>query len=60
MERFAIKVAKLLNPFMRGKLKDYQTIEASDIAKALVNCALSPEKGHFIHLSSSIKLLANK
>lgn len=60
VERFFVGLAKLLHPLMRGKLKDYQAIEASDIAKALVNCTLSPDKGHFIHLSSTIKLLANK
>lgn len=43
-EFFGIIMSKFLNPFLRGKLKKYRSIEAEKIAQAMINLANNKPK----------------
>jgi uncharacterized protein YbjT (DUF2867 family) len=58
MERFAIKLMKVIDPLLGGGLKKYRSIPAETVARAMYNQSLKYEEGVFIHSSDKIKLLA--
>ncbi len=49
---------KLINPFLRGKLKKYKPIKAKDIAKAMVNISKFKETKKYYY-SGEIKKIGN-
>lgn len=57
-ERFGMKLAKLINPFLIGRLRKYRSISANVVAKAMLNQALKNNDGIFIYPSDQIKKLA--
>lgn len=56
-ERFFSKLAKVMNPVFRGKLKKYKPTEATLIARAMLNAALKEENGVHIYEPDDIRLL---
>ncbi|RYE30674.1 MAG: nucleoside-diphosphate sugar epimerase [Sphingobacteriaceae bacterium] len=57
-ERLGIKIFRLINLFLIGKLKKYRSISAADVAKAMLNQSLKESSGIFIYPSDQIKQLA--
>lgn len=55
LESIAQKVSPLLNIFLRGRLKNYQSIAAHTVASAMVNLALSNKQGTHIYQTQEIK-----
>jgi uncharacterized protein YbjT (DUF2867 family) len=58
-EKIGLVVMKVMNPLLIGSLKNYKSIRASDIAKALVNSAIIQKSGTTVYLSDEIKKLAS-
>lgn len=58
-EGFGIFAAKLIEPFLLGKLKKYAGIEAADVAEALIKLANSNKKGDYKIESDELKKMAN-
>jgi uncharacterized protein YbjT (DUF2867 family) len=59
-EKIGLAVMKFFNPVMAGSFKHYKTIQASDIAKALVKSVVNKKTGTTIYLSGEIKDLASE
>lgn len=57
-ERLGMRFAKLINPFLIGKLKKYRSIAAVDVALAMLNQSLKNQTGVFTYPSDQIKQLA--
>ncbi|MGI4729633.1 MAG: NAD(P)H-binding protein [Janthinobacterium lividum] len=57
-ERFGMKLAKLINLFLIGRLRKFQSISAAVVAKAMLNQSLKTNSGIFIYPSDQIKKLA--
>ncbi|MGF7078693.1 NAD(P)H-binding protein [Mucilaginibacter sp. UYCu711] len=55
LERIAVLVMKIINPFLIGRLKKYKAIQASDVAKAMYKQSLKNKRGVFIYTSDKIK-----
>ncbi len=51
-------VMKVIDPLLFGSAKNYRSIRATDIAKALVKCVIVQKKGAAIYLSDEVKKLA--
>jgi uncharacterized protein YbjT (DUF2867 family) len=58
-EKIGLVVMKVMNPLLMGSLKNYKSIKASDIAKALVNSVIIQKSGATVYLSDEIKKLAS-
>lgn len=60
--RFGEDIAKIISPvlnfLMQGKLKNYRSIQASDVASAMVNVALTARSGVFKYKTQEIKTLS--
>jgi uncharacterized protein YbjT (DUF2867 family) len=54
-EKIGLAVMRFFNPILMGSLKHYKTIQASDIAKALVKSVTFKKVGNTIYLSGEIK-----
>lgn len=48
----------IINLFLVGKLKDYRSIEAKDIASAMINVSISAQTGTYMYQTQLIKELA--
>lgn len=57
-ERLGMKIAKLINPFLIGRLRKYRSIPAVVVAKAMLNQSLKSNTGIFTYLSNHIKTLS--
>ncbi|MGI4803668.1 MAG: NAD(P)H-binding protein [Janthinobacterium lividum] len=57
-ERLGMKLAKLINLFLIGSLRKFQSISAAVVAKAMLNQSLKNNSGIFIYPSDQIKKLA--
>jgi uncharacterized protein YbjT (DUF2867 family) len=57
-ERFAMGLAKWIDPLLIGNLKKYRSINAETVAKAMVNQSLKNSSGIFTYPSEQIKKLA--
>ncbi|RYE33510.1 MAG: oxidoreductase [Sphingobacteriaceae bacterium] len=57
-ERLIMKIARLINPFLIGRLKKYRSIPAVVVAKAMLNQSLKNNAGIFTYPSDQIKKLA--
>jgi uncharacterized protein YbjT (DUF2867 family) len=58
LESIGLVFIKILNPFLIGKLKKYKGIEASILAKAMLNTSLKNDLGIHTYTSDKIKTLA--
>jgi uncharacterized protein YbjT (DUF2867 family) len=58
LEKIALLIMRLINPLLMGRLKKYQTIDASIIAKAMINESIKNKRGIFVLESDKIKELA--
>lgn len=57
-ERLAIKVMRIINPLLVGRLKNYRSIKVADIASAMVETSISNKSGIFVYATEQIKTLA--
>jgi len=57
-ERAGIVAARALSFALAGPLARYRTIEAGDVARAMVAAALSPETGIHVHEGADLRRLA--
>ncbi|MGZ3754856.1 MAG: oxidoreductase [Mucilaginibacter sp.] len=55
MERIAIVMMAILNPFLIGSLRKYRSIPAETVAKAMYKQSLQKKKGVHIYTSDKIK-----
>ena len=55
MERIAVALMTLLNPFLLGRLRKYRSIPAETVAKAMYKQSLQKKKGVHIYTSDKIK-----
>lgn len=58
MEKIAQIIYPIFNVLLIGKLKDYQSIQAKDIASAMINVSLASKTGEYIYQTQQIKELA--
>lgn len=58
LEKIALKIMRLINPLLLGSLKKYKTIDASVVAKAMINESIKNKRGIFVIESDKIKELA--
>ena len=58
LEKLVLGFVKILSPFLIGKLKKFKGIEASILAKAMLNTSLKSELGIHTYTSDIIKTLA--
>ena len=58
MEKFSQIIYPLLNVLLIGKWKDYRSIQAKDVASAMINVALKNKEGVHIYQTQLIKELA--
>jgi uncharacterized protein YbjT (DUF2867 family) len=58
LEHIMQKLSPILDFFLFGSTRDYKSIRAETIAKAMVNTALSEKTGFHIYKPSEIKELA--
>jgi len=57
-ERFFLGLMKLINPLLVGSLRNYRSIPAETVARAMFNESIKKQEGVFIHSSEKITLLA--
>jgi len=57
-ERFFLGLMKLINPLLVGSLRNYRSIPAETVARAMFNESIKKQEGVFVHSSEKIKLLA--
>ena len=57
-ERFGKRLAKLIDPFLIGRLRKYRSISAAVVAKAMLNQSLKNNAGIYTYPSDQIKKLA--
>lgn len=57
LERIAIGFMNVIDPFLFGNSKKYQTIPAQTVAQAMYNESIKNKEGVFIYPSDKIKLL---
>ncbi len=57
-ERFAVSLAKWVDPLLLGRFKKYRSIPAETVAKAMLNQSLKNNSGIFTYPSDQIKKLA--
>lgn len=55
MERIAIGLMTVINPFLFGRLRKYRSIPAETVAKAMYKQSLQKKKGVHIYTSDKIK-----
>jgi uncharacterized protein YbjT (DUF2867 family) len=58
LENIMIPIMKVINNILIGSLKKYQTIDAEEVAKAMINQSNKNKKGIFVLESDKIKELA--
>lgn len=58
LERFTIKLMRIINPLLTGSLKNYRSIKASTVASAIVNASIINQIGLFIYPTEQIKKIA--
>lgn len=56
-ERIAKAAMKIIDPFLIGSLKNYRSIPAETVARAMYKQSLNNKEGVFIHRSDQIKQL---
>ena len=49
LERIAMMLAPLVNPFLHGKRRKFRAIEAETVARAIIALAHEKAGGHFVH-----------
>lgn len=54
-ERLMIRIMRLLNPLLRGRLKKYRSIRVTAVARAMLNKSLQPDPGNRIYTSDQIQ-----
>ncbi|MGB6151156.1 MAG: nucleoside-diphosphate sugar epimerase, partial [Pricia sp.] len=59
-EKIGLSLMKIVQPLFVGKLKQYKTIRADTIAKAMIHLANTKGRSKTIITSDEIKVLANK
>jgi len=57
-ELFFLGLMKLINPLLIGSLRNYRSIPAETVARAMFNESIKKQEGVFVHSSEKIKLLA--
>jgi uncharacterized protein YbjT (DUF2867 family) len=57
VERFFLRLIKLIDPLLTGSLKKYRSIPAGVVARAMFNESIKKQEGVFVHPSDKIKLL---
>ena len=57
-ERFFLGLTKLINPLLVGSLRNYRSIPAETVARAMFNESIKKQEGVFVHSSEKITLLA--
>jgi uncharacterized protein YbjT (DUF2867 family) len=58
LEKIMLPIWKLINPLLLGPFENYRSIQASDVAKAMINQSKKELKGIFTYPSKQIKELA--
>lgn len=58
LEKIMLPIMKLINPLLLGPFENYRSIQASDVAKAMINQSKKELKGIFTYPSKQIKELA--
>jgi uncharacterized protein YbjT (DUF2867 family) len=58
LEKIMLPIMKLINPILLGPFENYRSIQASDVAKAMINQSKKELKGVFTYPSKQIKELA--
>lgn len=58
-EKIGKILMQVLNPLLLGSLKKYRSIEAADVAKAMLNIAAKGEPGKHVYLSDAIQRIAD-
>jgi uncharacterized protein YbjT (DUF2867 family) len=58
-EKVGLGIMKVFDPLLFGSMRNYRSIKAVDIAKALVKCVIIQKKGATIYLSDEIKKILN-
>lgn len=53
-ERLAMIASPILNPLLGGKWRAYRAIDARDVARAALYCAMRPARGRFVHDNDAI------
>jgi uncharacterized protein YbjT (DUF2867 family) len=59
-ERIAQGAQFVFDPLLRGNLSKYRSIDAAQVARAILACAMTPETGIFVHQYREIQALAAK
>jgi uncharacterized protein YbjT (DUF2867 family) len=59
MEKIGVMAMKVVNPFLFGGAKKYRSIEAEDVAKAMIAQSLKQLKGTFYYESDQIQQIAD-
>lgn len=58
LEKTMLPIIKFINPFLMGSFKNYRSIKALDVAKAMINQSKKELNGVFTYHSDQIKKLA--
>jgi len=58
LEKISMLIFNIINPLLLGSLKNYRSIKATDIAKAMLSQAKKEIKGIHVYQSNNIKELA--
>ncbi|WP_026897401.1 NAD(P)H-binding protein [Daejeonella oryzae] len=56
-DRIMQPLMKFINPLLKGNLKKYRSIKASEVAKAMINQSVKDLSGTFVYTSNKIKEL---
>lgn len=54
MERVGIIASPLVNPLLVGRWRVYRAIDADQVARAALHCAMRPARGRFVHDNDAI------
>ncbi|MGV8877963.1 MAG: nucleoside-diphosphate sugar epimerase [Sphingobacteriaceae bacterium] len=58
LETIAVKMMRVINPLLLGKLSVYRSIKVTDIASAMINASIENNTGIFVYPTDKIKTLA--
>lgn len=58
LEKISSAAMRIINYFLIGKLKDYKSIKAADVARSMMNVCLSDMTGIYVFKTAKIKELA--
>lgn len=59
-ESVMIRIMRVINPLLNGKLKKYRSIKIEDVAAAMLKKSITSSKGIFIYPSNQIQEIADK